>query len=277
MLTQMFLGAVAEGKRAFPYIRDMVNFGPRYTAEKLYTIPGNGPHLATKFLDVPYDKVEWDSKFLASAWETLSAKLYPLLLSNVIRSLTGSDFTPKQIMQSKRWPTLYLCWPERKLLALSPLIRLIWSTLIDEMIDTYDTLKGRGCYPTLFVFDEAGRCPVPNLPSYASTVAGRRLSFWMAYQSPSQMEDLYGRFGADILRNNMESQIFYRPASLETADYLEGGLGEKTEWAYSQTEYHGTNASTGMSEKKVSLMTAQAIRQLGDFSSTSERPPQPVL
>ena len=184
--------------------------------------------------------------------------------TSVIRSISGSDFTAKQIMQSKRPATLYLSWPERKLTALAPLIRLVWSTLIDEMIDTYDNLKGKRCYPTLFLFDEAGRCPVPNLPSYTSTVAGRNISFWIAYQSLSQTEEQYGTFGADIIQANMDTQIFYRPSSRKAANSLEDDLGEKTEWSHSRTDYHGIKASEGVTEKGVSLMTAQAIRGLKD-------------
>jgi type IV secretion system protein VirD4 len=262
MLTQMLLGAVAEDIPKFLYIRDMVDFGPRFTAEKLHSIPGIGPRLANKFLDVPYEKVDWSSKFLNDCWATLSAKLYPLLLPNVLKSLSGSDFTAKQIIQNK-YATLYLCWPEKKLTALAPLIRLVWSTLIDDTLAIYDDLKGEGCYDTFYNFDEAGRCPVPNLPDYTSTVAGRKMSFGILVQSPFQLEEHYGPFGASIIRDNCDTHIFHRPSSDETADKLESGLGERTEWYHSQT-HHDKHTSEGMVEKSVSLMTAQEIRKLKD-------------
>jgi type IV secretion system protein VirD4 len=146
MLTQMLLAGIAEKHPLFLALREMVNSGLEATAQRLYRI---SPHLATKFLEVEYNHVNWENKFLVSAWETLSARLYPLLTENIVRCLSGSDFTPKSIIQSKKPVTVYLRWPEYKLRALSPLIKLIWATLIDEMVYTFDTTHGENCYPVL--------------------------------------------------------------------------------------------------------------------------------
>jgi type IV secretion system protein VirD4 len=260
MLTQMFLAAVAENQSPFPYIRTMVNFGPDYTAERLSMI---SPLLVTKFLEVSYENVNWENKFLVSSWDTLSAKLYPLLLTNVVRCLTGSDFTPGDIIHSKHPITVYLRWPEKNLLALTPLIKLIWATLIDEMIDSYDTAAGQDCYPVLLLLDEAANSPIPNLNRYAATVCGRGISLWVAIQALSQLDGLYGKYKADTIRNNMDSKIYYRQASLETAEYVERSLGRRSGYAHSQTLHEGEEASTGLSEHAIPLMTSQDINQLG--------------
>ena len=42
-------------------------------------------------------------------------------------------------MQSKKPVTVYLRWPERDLLALAPLVRLVWKSLIDELTPTPTT------------------------------------------------------------------------------------------------------------------------------------------
>jgi hypothetical protein len=62
----------------------------------------------------------------------------------------------------------------------------------------------------------------------------------------------------------MESQIYYRPSSQETAEYLERCLGRISEYAQSHTEREGTKISQGHSEQGVALLTAQEIRQMGD-------------
>ena len=63
---------------------------------------------------------------------------------------------------------------------------------------------------------------------------------------------------------NMDSQIFYRQASQETADYLQRCLGNRSGFAHSTTEHGGEQTSQGHVEQAVALMTAQAIKQLGD-------------
>ena len=69
MLTQMLLAGIAEKQPLFLVLREMVNSGLEATAQRLYRI---SPHLATKFLEVQYNHVDWENKFLVSAWETLS-------------------------------------------------------------------------------------------------------------------------------------------------------------------------------------------------------------
>jgi type IV secretory pathway TraG/TraD family ATPase VirD4 len=86
----------------------------------------------------------------------------------------------------------------------------------------------------------------------------------LAVQSLSQLDAVYGRTRATVLRDNMESQIFYRPANQETADYLQHCLGRKSDYARSETLREGTATSEGRSEQGIPLMTAQDIKQLKD-------------
>jgi type IV secretory pathway TraG/TraD family ATPase VirD4 len=83
-------------------------------------------------------------------------------------------------------------------------------------------------------------------------------------QSLSQLDAVYGRVRAQVLRDNMESQIYYRPSNFETASYLERALGRTSEYAHSQTERGGESVSQGLSEQGVPLLTAQEIAQLPD-------------
>ena len=167
-------------------------------------------------------------------------------------------------MCGARPTTVYLRWPERDLLALSPLVRLLWGSLIDELITTYDAAQGKGCRPVLLLIDEAGRTAIPSLADHATTVVGRGVSLWIAVQSLAQLDAVYGRARAQVLRDNVENQLYYRPANQETAEYLERCLGRKSGFATSQTTHEGASASEGLSEQGVPLLTAQEIKQLGD-------------
>jgi type IV secretory pathway TraG/TraD family ATPase VirD4 len=160
--------------------------------------------------------------------------------------------------------TVYLRWPERDLLALSPPVRLMWGSLIDELITTYDQTHGKHCKSVLLLIDEAGRTAIPNLADHATTVSGRKISLWIAIQNLNQLDAVYGRARAHVLRNNMESQIYYRPNDQDTAEYLERCLGRRSDYAHSQTLREGEETSEGRMEQGIPLITAQEIKQLRD-------------
>ncbi len=207
MLTQIFLAARKEGKAPLPYIREIIRKGLPDAAGRLNSI---SPELATQLLDVSFEQAEeakFSDRFLLSAWSTLTAKMDSLLTETVVRCFSGADFTPKDLMCSEKPITVYLRWTERDLLALSPLVRIIWGSLIDELITTYDKAQGNKCKPVLLLIDEAGRTAIPSLADHATTVVGRGISLWIAIQSLSQLEAVYGRARAQILRDNMETDI----------------------------------------------------------------------
>jgi type IV secretion system protein VirD4 len=198
---------------------------------------------------------------LISAWETVTSRLKPLLTETVVRTLAGTDVTPQEIMCSKQPVTVYLHWP---VLALAPLVRLLWGSLIDGLLSTYDQAQGKYCKPVLLLIDEAGRTAIPSLADHATTVVGPGISLWIAIQDLNQLDAVYGTKWAHVLRNNMESQIYYRPNDQETAEYLERCLGRKSAYAHSHTIREGEETSQGRSEQGIPLMTAQEIKQLKD-------------
>lgn len=262
MLTQLFLAARAENSPPLPYVRSIIRRGLQATASRLQEID---PFLAIQFLDCAYKDADFiNDRFLKSAWGTLTNRLKPLLTETVIRCFAGSDVTPSELMQSEKPVTVYLRWPEQNLLALSPLVRLLWASFIDELITTYDKAEGKGCKPVLLLVDEAGRTAIPSLADHATTVVGRGITLWLAIQSLSQLDAVYGKARAQVLRDNMESQLYYRPTDLATAEYLEHRLGRKSAYARSQTTREGRETSQGRSEQGIPLLTAQEIMQLKD-------------
>jgi hypothetical protein len=168
-------------------------------------------NLATRFLDVNFSNADFESRFLQDAWSTLTGKIEPIITETILKSVAGSDFTPQNLLCGSRPVTVYLRWPEKHVQAYTPLIRLIWSSLIDGLCSAYDDRRGRDCRKVLALLDEAGRAPIAGLPEYAATVAGRRISLWAAYQSRSQPAAIYVDKRAEILWDNMESIVFYRP------------------------------------------------------------------
>jgi len=261
MLACIFAAAKREGAAALPYARRMLRAGLAGCVEQLQTVAAE---LATVFLDVNPENADLTDRFLLSAWGTLTARMRPLLTETVVRSLAHSDFTPEQIITSPRPVTVYLRWKEQDLLALSPLVRLLWGSLIDELVAIYDSRAGHGCQPVMLLIDEAGRTAIPSLADHATTVVGRGISIWLAVQSLSQLEVVYGRERAQVLRDNMESQLYYRPTDVVTADYIERRCGRQSAYAHHTTEQQGGHASEGRSEQAIPLLSAQDFMRYKD-------------
>ena len=261
MLTQLFLAARAENMPPLPYVRQITRLGLRDAAERLHSI---SPDIARQFLSVSFEHADFSNRFLISSWESLVADMEPLLTETVVRCLAGSDFTPEELMCSEKPVSVYLRWCERDLLADAPLVRLLWGSLIDELITTYDTKEGKGCKPVLMLVDEAGRTAIPSLADHATTVVGRGISLWIAIQSLEQLKAEYGQARAQVLRDNMESQIYFRPTDLATAQYLEQRLGRKSAYGHSTTLREGEEVQEGLSEQSIPLLTTQDILQHSD-------------
>lgn len=262
MLLQMFKAARVEQIDPLPYTRFLVNeLGLSGTANRLYTI---SPSLATRFLDTEFQKADLSDKFLLSCWGTLCARMRPLLTETTIRSLSGSDFTASALMTSQKPVTVYLRLRERDLVAQTPLVRLLFGSLTDELITTNDERGGEGCHPVLILADEAGRTPIPSLSESATTVVGRHISLWVAVQDLKQLEGAYGQARADTLRNNMDSQIYYRQQAYKTAEHIEQTLGRKSGYARSETSREGHGPTQGLVEQAVSVITAQDIMCMTD-------------
>src|SRR5205823_6532744 len=123
--------ARVEGIAPLPYARSLIRSGLADAAARLHQVD---PSLATQFLDVSFSDANLSDKFLLSAWGTLTARMRPLLTETVVRSLTRSDFTAEALLRRDRPVTVYFRWKEQDLLALSPLVRLLWGTLMSELI-----------------------------------------------------------------------------------------------------------------------------------------------
>jgi type IV secretion system protein VirD4 len=243
------------------YAGRLIRSGLSAAASRLNAV---SPELATQFLDVRYHDANFSDRFLLSAWGTLTARMRPLLTETVARCFTHSDFTAEQIMKSGNPVTVYLRWKEQDLLALAPLVRLLWGSLINELLTTYDSNQGKECHPVLLLIDEVGRTAIPSLADHATTVVGRGIHMWIAVQSLSQLEAVYGKAGAQVLRDNMESQLYYRPTDLATAQYLQERCGKQSAYAHSTTEREGAEVQEGLIEQAIPLLTSQDILQLTD-------------
>jgi type IV secretory pathway TraG/TraD family ATPase VirD4 len=212
-------------------------------------------------LDISYEQAEFNNKFLQDCYSTMTARINNILTKESVRSFMGSDFTGRDIITSGSRPiSLYLCWPEKDLLSLSPLIQLVYDSLINDMTDTYDSLRGEGCSRTLLVLDEIFRSGMAKLPHYLTTVCGKNISILLSAQSRAQLDAEYGTHKAEILRGQIDTIVIHRPApdDYETQAHIEKILGYTSGFAHSKNE-HEWATSTGESEQKIPLIPAHEI------------------
>jgi type IV secretion system protein VirD4 len=268
MLVQIFHAARLEGERPLPFRYKMLNEGLYGVATILEIISkkhDHYPNLATKFLDISYDKADFKSSFLNDCFGTMKARMEKILTKESVRCFTGSDFTAKDIITSGENPiSVYLYWPEKHVTALSPLIELVWNSLLDGMIDYYDSVRGKGCFPVTAFLDEIFRTGMAKLPKFATSVCGRNISLLVYAQSIAQLRAEYGEAKAEELLGQFDTAIVHRPAPLDyaTAAFIEKILGLKSVFAHSKNEHDG-GTSTGESEQRIPLMPSYESGHIG--------------
>lgn len=277
MLTALFQAGFYEGWPLLPYCAHLIHIGPEAAATRLATLSRQlglpeDKNLATRFLDRRFEHVDFQDRYLQNSWSNFSAIMLPIITETVIRSVSGSDFTVEDILLGKtveengatvRKPiSIYFRFPENRLKALAPLIRLLWSSLTNGLTDLHDARQGQGCNPVLLLLDEAGVAPVPGLPELASSVPGRGISIWADFQDLNQPKSVYGPDRARTLMNSMETQIYSRQSGLETSEYVERRLGRKSEYSHSTSSHEDHQTSESQTEQAVSVLTPQEISEL---------------
>jgi type IV secretion system protein VirD4 len=271
MLTLLWLACLelnnltGKQSRLLPFLGQMADLGLNSAAAVINDI---SPVIARRFLDGEYDPEHdySENKFLSSSWESLTARLYPLLTERILRCLNGSDFIARDIIAGKKPVTVYICVPEKDLHSKSPIIRLVLESLMGEMKDYFDTAPGetaaeKGCREVLYILDEAGNVNLPSLPNDVSTVRSRGISIWGAYQDNSQIDSQY-HAKAEAIRNNMDTKILYRQSSFKTCKDIAESLGWRSAFTRSQTIRDGQEASESLTEHAVHLLTPRDIYEL---------------
>jgi hypothetical protein len=83
-----------------PFVGHMADLGINRAAALIYAI---SPDLCRRFLDEDYDpdKDYTENKFLRDSWQSVTARLYPLLTERIQRCFNGADFTAADIIAGK--------------------------------------------------------------------------------------------------------------------------------------------------------------------------------
>src|SRR5205823_14569265 len=92
MLVAIFHAAILEGERLLPFALNIIAQGFVSAAETLEAISRKhnaSPNLATRFLDVDFQRANLKDNYLRSCWGTVTRRLGRILTEESVRCFTG--------------------------------------------------------------------------------------------------------------------------------------------------------------------------------------------
>jgi type IV secretion system protein VirD4 len=120
---------------------------------------------------------------------------------------TDGDWDPATFVQGPN--TLYVIAPlDSEVDDPAPIVVGVLSELYGAIRAESDRCGGRLPLPALWILDEvANISPLPQLPKWISEAGGRGLSFILGVQDLSQLQERWGRRGADSMWSNLTAKL----------------------------------------------------------------------
>ena len=167
-------------------------------------------------------------KELGSIMSTAS-RFFDVFKSPLVKeSLSYSDFIFEDFLDADRPISLYLCVPNSDLTSLAPLFKAIVSLFIKRITEkdtSHDDMRMKT--PVLIVLDElASLGPWNELESSMAVMPGSNVSVAAVFQSPSQIEKLYGDKHSffDICRVH----LVFTPSDFKSAKIYSDRIGKES-------------------------------------------------
>jgi len=168
-----------------------------------------------------------DSKVMASILASARASLELWSDPDICR-LTASDNTGLENLRTRK-TAIYLVVPEHQVRYFSILLNLFYSACFALCLQDF---KEHGALPVYFFLDEFGNLGrVADFASIITTLRKRRCSLSVILQELSQLTSVYGHHEArTIFAGGCGNKLFFSGLDLETSRYIEGMLGQSTEY-----------------------------------------------
>lgn len=173
------------------------------------------------------DKEDKDfSGVLSTAKTALTLYSDPLVAKNT----SASDFTIQDLVNHELPVSLYLVVPPSDKIRLRPLIRLIFTMIVNRLTEKMDfqgATQRKNRHRLLFLIDEFPSLKRMELFADAlSYMAGYGLKAYLITQDIRQVLDQYGL--NESIVSNCQVRIAFAPNQLETAEVLSKMTGTKT-------------------------------------------------
>jgi type IV secretion system protein VirD4 len=172
---------------------------------------------------------------------------------DIARLTARSSFDFESLRREKT--AVFLVFPQNRVSYYSFLANLFYTQLFHFCLD--DAKFSKDSLPIYFLLDEFGHLTIPDFPAIITTTRARRISLSIVLQSISQLEERYGREGANtILSGGVASRLFFPGMDIDTAQMLANTLGD--------THRERVDALGQIRTEREALMTPAALRSMPD-------------
>ena len=189
------------------------------------------------------------SAVVSGAISTVQSSLGFLALEGVKKSLSGSEFSIKEIGQKDKPPVaLFLQLEEVRLQALGPVLSLYTTAILNFLISSVGSRE-----PVALFLDELGNLPaIPGLANKLNTIRSRHMPCWMYFQSTEQINRQYGQNADQIFLGSADLLIAFRINDVKTRQLVSDLIGTTTYDKISHSKSGGkTTTSKNKETKKV--------------------------
>lgn len=203
----------------------------------------------------------------SSILATLMSPLNVFTDPSVATATSHSDFRLDDVRKKKM--TIYVGIQPNELSRFSKLLNVFFSQLINintRVLPEHDERLKYQCLVLLDEFTSLGRVDI--IQKSIAYIAGYNVRLMPIFQSVSQVEDAYGRDGANAILSNIACQVEFTPTTIEQAEHLSKRLGTETVKGKSVSRNRGGRSGGGgsisTSDQSRALMLAQELMEMGD-------------
>ena len=159
-----------------------------------------------------------------------------------------SDFSLKDTAKKKRAIFIIV---QDETTTYYPLASLFVNQQYTSLVELADESGGRIKRRTNFILDEFGNfSTIPSFSNMLTVGGGRKIRFNMFLQSFSQLEQKYGKEGAENILDNSHTWVYLKTANTDTATKIMKKLGTYTTSTYSQSTSYSKNQSGSDSQSR---------------------------
>jgi len=196
-------------------------------ATKLGQFNDDAQRLAGAFINSVSDS---DGKFATNVIATLSTSLAGWADQAIRDSTEASDFRAEDLVNADRPTVLVLACPGAERRVIAPYLGAVLTKMLFDLDSIGERQKdGQLPIPVKFVLEEFPALgDLSSVVEFANLVRKRRISFILACQTMGQLENIYGRNGAETLLAGMAFQVIFGGCDQATAKYYSDMAGTGT-------------------------------------------------
>lgn len=219
-------------------------------AMRLGEFNDDAQRLAGAFINSVSDS---DGKFATNVIATLSTSLAGWADEAIRASTEASDFRAEDLVNADRPTVLMLACPGAERRVIAPYLGAVLTKMLFDLESIGERQQdGQLPLPIKFVLEEFPALgDLSSVVEFANLVRKRRISFILACQTMGQLENIYGRNGAETLLAGMAFQVIFGGCDQATAKYYSDMAGTGTK--------RKANDDGKMQERQRKLLTPDEI------------------